>query len=43
LLARRGNDGPAQAAVRGQTAPIAHQMDAWQGHEGGQFLSEFQR
>jgi len=38
LLARRGDDGPAQAAVRRQTAPIAHQMDAWQGHERRQLL-----
>jgi hypothetical protein len=43
LLARRGEDGPAPAAVRRQTAPIAPQMDAWQGHEGGQLLSEFPR
>jgi hypothetical protein len=29
-------------AVRRQTAAIAHQMDARQGHEGGQLLQEFQ-
>src|SRR5262249_39940919 len=43
LLARGGTDRPTQAAVRCEAAPIAHQMDARQGHEGGQLLQEFHR
>jgi len=43
LLARRGDDRPTQVAVRRQTAPIAHQVEPRQGHEGGQLLQEFHR
>ena len=44
LLAGRGEDGPAQVAVRRQTTPIAHQMHAWQGrHERGQLFEQFHR
>jgi hypothetical protein len=37
----RGDDRPTQVTVRRQTAAIAHQCDAGQGHEGGQLLQEF--
>ena len=43
LLARRRDDRPAQLAVRRQTARIADEMDARQGHERCQLLQEFQR
>src|SRR5215510_6791976 len=43
LLAGRWNDGPTQVAVRRQTAAVAHQVHARQGHEGRQLLQEFQR
>ncbi len=43
LLAWRGDDRTAQAAVRRSTAAIAYQMDAWQGHQGRQLLQEFHR
>ncbi len=43
LLAWGGTDRPPQVAVWREAAPIAHQMDARQGHEGGQLLQEFQR
>ena len=39
LLAR--DHRPTPVAVRRQTAAIAHQVDAWQGHEGCQLLHEF--
>src|SRR2546423_15639621 len=41
--ARGGTDRPTQVAVRREAAPIAHQMDVWQGHERRQFFQEFQR
>jgi hypothetical protein len=40
LLARGGTDRPTQVAVWREAAPIAHEMDARQGHEGGQLLHE---
>jgi hypothetical protein len=43
LLAGRGDDRPPQVTVRRQTAAIAHQMHAGQGHKGCQLLQEFQR
>src|SRR5262249_39748073 len=43
LLARSGTDRPPHVAVRREATPIAHQMGARQGHEGGQLLQEFQR
>jgi hypothetical protein len=43
LLARRGDNRPAQVAVRRQTAAVAHQRHARQGHKRGQLLQEFQR
>ena len=43
LLARRGDNRPTQVAVRCQTAAIAHQVDARQGHQGRQLLQEFHR
>ena len=41
LLAWRGDDRPPQVAVGRQTAAIAHQVHARQGHERGQLLEEF--
>jgi hypothetical protein len=41
LLAWRRDDGAAQVAVGRQTAAIAHQVDARQGHERRQLLQEF--
>jgi hypothetical protein len=43
LLARCGDNRPTQVAVRCQTATIAHQVDARQGHQGHQLLQEFHR
>jgi hypothetical protein len=43
LLAWRGDDAPAQMAVRRQTAPIAHQMDVGQGDQRRELLQKFQR
>jgi len=43
LLARRGDDHPAQVAVRSQTPAIAYQMDPRQGHERGQLFEPFSR
>ena len=41
LLTRRRRDRAAQATVRRQTAPIPHQVDLQQRHQGGQLLQEF--
>ena len=41
LLARRGDDRPAQVAVRGQTPALAYQVGAWQGHERCQLCEQF--
>ena len=43
LLARGGDDAPAQMAVRREAAPIAHEMHVRQGDQGRQLLQEFQR
>jgi hypothetical protein len=43
LLARGGDDAPAERAVRRQTPPIAYQMDGWQGDQRCELLSEFHR
>jgi hypothetical protein len=43
LLSWRGDDRSTQVAVGRQTAAIAHQVDARQGHEGSQLLQKFHR
>src|SRR5215510_2039246 len=43
LLARGGDDAPAQVTVWRQTTAIAHEMDMREGYESGQFFQEFQR
>jgi hypothetical protein len=43
LLARGGDDTPAERAVRREAPPRAHQMDVWQGDQCRQLLQEFQR
>jgi hypothetical protein len=43
LLARRGDDCPAQVAVRCQTPTIAYQVGARQGHERCQLFEQFHR
>jgi len=43
LLARGGDNAPAQVAMRCEAPPIAHQVDVGQGHERRQFFQEFQR
>src|SRR6266699_4955183 len=40
LLARGGTDRPTQVAVRREAAPIAHQMDVWQGDQRRELLQE---
>src|SRR3989454_2912555 len=39
-LAQCRTDHPTQVAVRREAAPIAHEMDARQGHERGQLLQD---
>jgi hypothetical protein len=43
LLARGGDDAPAQMAVRRQAPPIAHEMDVGQGDQRRQLLQELHR
>src|SRR5215510_14279449 len=43
LLPWRREDRPTQMAVRRQAAAIPYQVDVGQGHQGRQFLQEFQR
>ena len=43
LLAGRGDDAPAQVAVRRQAATIAYQVDMREGDERRQLLQELQR
>jgi len=43
LLAGRGDDAPAQVAVRRQAAAVAYQVDMREGDERGQLLQELQR
>src|SRR2546423_13790579 len=40
--ARGGTDRPTQVAVRREAAPIAHQMDVWQGDQRRELLQELQ-
>src|SRR5947209_16991994 len=42
LLARGGTDRPLQVAVRREAAPIAYQMDVWQGDQRRELLQELQ-
>ena len=43
LWARRRRDRTAPAAVRRHTAPLPHQVNPRQGHQGCQLFQEFQR
>src|SRR5207244_8970787 len=43
LLARGGDDAPAEMAVRRQAPPIAHEMDVWQWDQCRELLQECQR